>query len=101
MVLVCNDRQGAVEVLDTLPQNQWQHTSARIAKLKHQSTVTDAQLEQSPRYRDAGAIGCTTVRCVCGKQHQQRRYCRTLLSLDDVYFLAKASSSLALLFVLM
>lgn len=56
MVLVCNDRKGAVEVLDTLPQQQWQHTSARLARLKHQSTVNDAQLAQSPRYRDAVAL---------------------------------------------
>lgn len=53
MILVCNDRQGAVEVLDTLPQQYWQHSSNRLARLKHQSSITDAQLALSSRHRAA------------------------------------------------
>jgi beta-N-acetylhexosaminidase len=53
MVLVCNDRKGAIEVLDTLPQTFWQHSSARLGTLKHHNTTTEAQLVQSPRYRQA------------------------------------------------
>jgi beta-N-acetylhexosaminidase len=53
MILVCNDRAGAVEVLDTLPQHYWQHSSARLSRLKHQANVTDAMLSQNPRYRAA------------------------------------------------
>ncbi len=56
MVLVCNDRKGAIEVLDTLPQAFWQHSSARLGKLKHHNTTTEAQLAQSPRYREAVAL---------------------------------------------
>ena len=53
MVLVCNDRKGAIEVLDQLPQQYWQHSSTRLSRLKHQSTLTEAQLQQSPRYQAA------------------------------------------------
>ena len=53
MVLVCNDSAGAIEVLDTLPQQYWQHSSRRLEKLKHRSSLTDAILSQSPRYRAA------------------------------------------------
>lgn len=53
MVLVCNDPSGAVEVLDTLPQHYWQHSSPRLTRLKHRSNWTDAQLLQSPRYQAA------------------------------------------------
>jgi beta-N-acetylhexosaminidase len=53
MILVCNDRKGAVEVLDTLPQAFWHHSSDRLARLKHHNTTTEAQLVQSPRYREA------------------------------------------------
>jgi beta-N-acetylhexosaminidase len=50
MILVCNDRAGAIEVLDTLPEQYWQHSSERLGKLKHRSNVTEQQLAQSPRY---------------------------------------------------
>ncbi len=53
MVLVCNDSAGAIEVLDTLPQQYWQHSSRRLEKLKHRSSLTDAMLSQSPRYQAA------------------------------------------------
>ncbi|MBU2279805.1 MAG: hypothetical protein KKB45_13485, partial [Gammaproteobacteria bacterium] len=53
MVLVCNDRAGAIEVLDALPQSQWQHSSDRLSRLKHKTHVTDTMLAQSPRYRAA------------------------------------------------
>jgi beta-N-acetylhexosaminidase len=53
MVLVCNDRAGAIEVLDTLPQTQWQHSSHRLSRLKHQTHLTDAMLAQSPRHKAA------------------------------------------------
>lgn len=53
MVLVCNDRKGAIEVLDTLPQQYWQHSSQRLAQLKHHSTVSDRELSLSSRHRAA------------------------------------------------
>lgn len=53
MVLVCNDPAGAVEVLDTLPAEFYQHSSARLSRLKHQSSVTHQQLVLSPRYQAA------------------------------------------------
>ena len=48
--------RSAIEVLDTLPQAFWQHSSARLGKLKHHNTTTEAQLVQSPRYREAVAL---------------------------------------------
>lgn len=53
MVLVCNDRAGAIEVLDTLPQALWQHSHQRLSRLKHQTHLTDAMLAQSPRHKAA------------------------------------------------
>lgn len=53
MILVCNDRAGAIEVLDTLPQQYWQHSSTRLSRLKHQSNFTDLMLSQNPRYNAA------------------------------------------------
>jgi len=56
MILVCNDRKGAIEVLDTLPTEFWQHSSNRLARLKHRSTFTDADLAVSSRHRAAVAL---------------------------------------------
>lgn len=46
MLLVCNNRQGAVEVLDRLPQTH----SERIARLLHKPAPTQSELEASARW---------------------------------------------------
>ena len=48
MILVCNDRQGAVEVLAYMEQQQTP-LSALIESMRSNSSVAWAELEQSPR----------------------------------------------------
>ncbi|MFL1907151.1 beta-N-acetylhexosaminidase [Plesiomonas shigelloides] len=49
MLLVCNNRAGAVQVLDTLPHQ----TSARIARLLHKPAPSRSELEATARWINA------------------------------------------------
>jgi beta-N-acetylhexosaminidase len=56
MVLVCNDRAGAVEVIDTLAPAYYQHSSARLARLKHHTSLSWSELCHQPRHQAAVAL---------------------------------------------
>ncbi len=55
MVLVCNDPQGAVKVIDGLPNDFTisQTSQNRIQQLKHQQSYSFAQLQKQPQYQQA------------------------------------------------
>ena len=54
MVLVCNDRKGAIETLEALPQKIAREQSERIAALcQRQPSVQLAGLQQQPRWQQA------------------------------------------------
>ncbi|NQD37619.1 beta-N-acetylhexosaminidase [Permianibacter sp. IMCC34836] len=57
MVLVCNDRAGAIETLQALPQRIPREQSDRIAALcQRQASVQVASLQQDPRWQRAQAL---------------------------------------------
>lgn len=54
MVLVCNNRAGAIAVLDALPHQHDRDAQGRIAALRrHQIAPTLAELQRDPRWRAA------------------------------------------------
>lgn len=57
MVLVCNDREGAIETLECLPQKIASEQSARIASLcQRQPSAVLAGLQQEPRWQQAQSL---------------------------------------------
>ena len=61
MILVCNQRQGAMEVLQALPQQPDVRSSKRLQSMKAREKVSMAQLYASQRWSETRQILKTIV----------------------------------------
>ncbi|MGV3345874.1 beta-N-acetylhexosaminidase [Enterobacteriaceae bacterium LUAb1] len=65
MILVCNNRQGAVSILDNLPPAK----AMRVARLYHQGGLTRESLMQSSRWRESSqALSTLQARWLAHKE---------------------------------